>query len=94
MLTDQCNEAVLQATIDSAGLGGNSRFKFEVFPPTPTWSENDTDRLNEISKEISTVSTDSTFLYLWTIVILRFQKENIIVKSIKKTSSSQQLPMQ
>jgi hypothetical protein len=86
MLTDQCNEAVLQATIDSAGLGGNSRFKFEVFPPTPTWSENDTDRLNEISKEISTVSTDKPL----SLGNRHLKKESIIVKSIKKTSSSQQ----
>lgn len=57
MLTDECNEAVLQAAIDAAGLGNDTRFKFETFPATPDWSEEkDSARLNAIAEEISTVN--------------------------------------
>lgn len=53
-LTERCNEEVLRATLESAGLLNHPRLNFVSFPPKKEWTEKESDELEAISKQVST----------------------------------------
>lgn len=54
VLTDHCNEDVLRAALDGAGIGNDSRLKFQSFPPKSQWTDQESEKLREISVQITT----------------------------------------